>query len=108
LICILLECPPKNLDEHWRAERLVPLFSSIRFCVMAATWTWVKRLHYGSSVECSIVYTPKQKKFRREAEQCQLNAGKQKSPIDREAWLRLVKDWIKLAQAEEFIQILRR
>jgi len=37
-------------------------------------------------------------RFRREAEECELNARKAMRPLDREAWLRLAAKWAKLAQ----------
>jgi len=40
-------------------------------------------------------------RFRRQAEECELNARKAMRPLDREAWLRLAADWAKLAQGIE-------
>jgi len=40
-------------------------------------------------------------KFRREAEECWRNAEQALNPIDREAWLRLAEDWMKLARGED-------
>jgi hypothetical protein len=37
--------------------------------------------------------------FRRQAEECRLQAEKAVSPLDKEAWLRVAGDWIKLAQS---------
>jgi hypothetical protein len=40
-------------------------------------------------------------RFRRQAEECELNARKAMRSLDREAWLRLAADWGKLAQGAE-------
>jgi hypothetical protein len=40
-------------------------------------------------------------RFRHQAEECELNAWKAMRPLDREAWLRLAADWVKLAQGAE-------
>lgn len=41
-------------------------------------------------------------RFRREAEECRELAERAGNPLDKEAWLRLAADWIKLAaNAEE-------
>ena len=40
-------------------------------------------------------------RFRKEAEECRELAEKAISQFDKEAWLRLAADWIKLAQATE-------
>jgi hypothetical protein len=40
-------------------------------------------------------------KCRKEAAECRRAAEKAVSPLDREVWLRLEADWIKLAQAAE-------
>jgi hypothetical protein len=37
-------------------------------------------------------------RFRSEAEECRKLAGKALSQADKEAWLRLAADWIKLAE----------
>jgi hypothetical protein len=39
------------------------------------------------------------KRFREQAEECRQQAEKAKSPLDKEAWLRVAGEWIKLAQA---------
>jgi hypothetical protein len=49
--------------------------------------------------------TPAQK-YRRAAEECQLNAEKAARSADREAWLRLAADWAKLAQSAELNPLL--
>jgi hypothetical protein len=38
-------------------------------------------------------------RFRKQAKECRLQAEKAVSPLDKEAWLRVPGDWIKLAQA---------
>jgi hypothetical protein len=43
-------------------------------------------------------------KYLREAEECRRNAERASRPIDREAWLRLAADWVKLAEGAEFTQ----
>jgi hypothetical protein len=35
--------------------------------------------------------------FRRQAEDCRQQAAKAVSPLDREAWLRVAEEWLKLA-----------
>ncbi|MCK1744850.1 hypothetical protein IVA80_29565 [Bradyrhizobium sp. 139] len=37
-------------------------------------------------------------RFRAEAEECRLQAAEALKPEDKEAWLRLAADWIKLAE----------
>ena len=36
--------------------------------------------------------------FRKEAEECRQQAKKTVDPIDREAWLKLAADWMRLAR----------
>jgi hypothetical protein len=38
-------------------------------------------------------------RYRKQAEECRLQAEKAVSPLDKEAWLRVARDWIKLAQS---------
>jgi hypothetical protein len=40
-------------------------------------------------------------RFRSEAKECRQRAERATSPIDKEAWLRLAEDWIKLAEKTE-------
>jgi hypothetical protein len=40
-------------------------------------------------------------RFRKAAEECREQAERTISQLDKEAWLRLAADWIKLAQAAE-------
>ena len=40
-------------------------------------------------------------KFRREAEECRRNAEQAMNRIDRDAWLGLANDWMKLARSED-------
>jgi hypothetical protein len=40
-------------------------------------------------------------RFRREAGECRRNAEHARNPSDREAWLRLAEDWMKLAYGED-------
>jgi hypothetical protein len=51
--------------------------------------------------------TPAQR-FRREAEQCQINAEEAENPRDQEAWRRLADDWTKLALAAQLNPLLER
>jgi hypothetical protein len=51
--------------------------------------------------------TPAQK-YRREAEECKLNAKRAMGAVDREAWLRLAADWMKLAESAELKPQLER
>ena len=49
-------------------------------------------------------------RYRREAAECELNAGKATNRADREAWERLAEDWMELARAAEanpFMETLR-
>ena len=39
--------------------------------------------------------------FRKEAEECREQAAKAISQLDKDTWLRLAAEWIKLAQAAE-------
>ena len=43
----------------------------------------------------------KTNKFRREAEECRRNAEQAMKPVDRDAWLRVADDWMKLARGED-------
>jgi hypothetical protein len=40
-------------------------------------------------------------RFRKQAEECREQAEKAMSPLDKEAWLRLAGEWIKLAMTAE-------
>jgi hypothetical protein len=40
-------------------------------------------------------------RFRQQAEECRQQAEKAISPLDKEAWLRVAGEWIKLAQSAE-------
>jgi hypothetical protein len=40
-------------------------------------------------------------RLRRQAEECRTQAAKAISPLDKEAWLRVAGDWIKLAQSSD-------
>jgi hypothetical protein len=40
-------------------------------------------------------------RFRRQAEECRQQAERAKSPLNKEAWLRVAAEWIKLAQAAD-------
>jgi hypothetical protein len=40
-------------------------------------------------------------RFRSEAKECRRLAEQATSPIDKQAWLRLAEDWIKLAEETE-------
>jgi hypothetical protein len=45
-------------------------------------------------------------RYRREAEECKLNAQRAIRPIDRDAWLKLAADWMKLAESAELNPML--
>jgi hypothetical protein len=38
-------------------------------------------------------------RFRKQAEECREQAAKALSPLDKEAWLRVAEEWLKLAQS---------
>jgi hypothetical protein len=40
-------------------------------------------------------------KFRKQAEECREQAAKALSPLDKDAWLRVANDWLKLALSAE-------
>jgi hypothetical protein len=40
-------------------------------------------------------------KFRKQADECRQQAEKAISPLDKEAWLRVAGEWIKLAMSVE-------
>jgi hypothetical protein len=40
-------------------------------------------------------------RFRKQAGECREQAAKAVSPLDKEAWLRVAEDWIKLAMSVE-------
>jgi hypothetical protein len=49
----------------------------------------------------SVMTETDAQRFRKDAQECREQAEKAISPLDKEAWLRLAADWIKLAQAAE-------
>jgi hypothetical protein len=40
-------------------------------------------------------------RFRKHAEECREQAAKAISPLDKEAWLRVAEEWLKLASSVE-------
>ena len=38
-------------------------------------------------------------RFRKQAEECREQAAKAVNPIDKEAWLRLAEEWLKMASS---------
>jgi hypothetical protein len=40
-------------------------------------------------------------RFRKQAEECREQAAKAISPLDKEAWLRVAEEWLKLASSVE-------
>jgi hypothetical protein len=40
-------------------------------------------------------------RFRKQAEECREQAAKVVSPLDKEAWLRVAEEWLKLALSVE-------
>jgi len=40
-------------------------------------------------------------RFRKQAEECREQAAKAVSPLDKEAWLRVAEEWLKLALSTE-------
>jgi hypothetical protein len=40
-------------------------------------------------------------RFRKQAEECREQAAKALSPLDKEAWLRVAEEWLKLALAAD-------
>jgi hypothetical protein len=40
-------------------------------------------------------------KYRKQAEECRQLAAKAVSPVDKEAWLRVAEEWLKLATSAE-------
>ena len=40
-------------------------------------------------------------RYRKQAEECRQQARKAVSPLDKEAWLRVAEEWLKLAQSNE-------
>jgi hypothetical protein len=38
-------------------------------------------------------------RFRKQAEECRSSAAKAVNPIDKEAWLRLAEEWLKVASS---------
>ena len=49
----------------------------------------------------SVMTETDAQRFRKDAQECREQAEKAISQLDKEAWLRLAADWIKLAQAAE-------
>ena len=59
-----------------------------------------------SSLVCDIVIAgamaeTEAERFRKEAEECIREAERAISPLDRESWLRMAKQWSKLAKEAE-------
>jgi hypothetical protein len=46
-------------------------------------------------------------RYRREAEECRQNAERALKPVDREAWLQIAADWLKLAEGAELTRRLK-
>jgi hypothetical protein len=40
-------------------------------------------------------------RFRKQADECREQAAKAISPLDKEAWLRVAEEWLKLALSKE-------
>ena len=40
-------------------------------------------------------------KYRKQAEECRQQAAKAVSPVDKEAWLRVAEEWLKLTSSAE-------
>jgi hypothetical protein len=40
-------------------------------------------------------------RFRKQAEECREQAARRSTPLDKEAWLRVAEDWLKLASSAE-------
>ena len=47
-------------------------------------------------------------KYRERAEECRIMAGKALSPLDKEAWLQLAADWLRMVQMAEQREDQRR
>ena len=47
-------------------------------------------------------------KYRERAEECRIMAGKAFSPLDKEAWLQLAADWLRMVQMAEQREDQRR
>jgi hypothetical protein len=56
--------------------------------------------------EAHSVNETRAERYRAEANECRLLAEKAASPIDKEAWLRLANDWLKLADG--IVKVPRR
>jgi hypothetical protein len=51
--------------------------------------------------ECAMSHDPEAARFRKQAEESREQAAKAISPVDKEAWLRLAEEWLKLALSTE-------
>jgi hypothetical protein len=76
-------------------------------------WLSMREVEYAYEWGLSMSMMPdiQTNKFRREAEECGRNAKQAMNPKDRDAWLRLADDWMKLARGEDLrikIVTLRR
>jgi len=49
----------------------------------------------------SVAMSDDAARFRKQAEECRDQAAKAISPIDKEAWLRVAEEWLKLALSAE-------
>jgi hypothetical protein len=49
----------------------------------------------------SVVMSDDAARFRKQAEEAREHASRAHSPLDKEAWLRVAEEWIKLAQSAE-------
>jgi hypothetical protein len=70
--------------------------SPAMYLVMAGQLLVISRVYYPSAMAETDA-----ERFRKEAEDCRVLAEKASSPIDKEWWLRLAAEWLKLAQEAE-------
>ena len=64
-------------------------------------WASAGFLYEDPSVSGVLMTENDVQRFRSEAKECRRLAEQATSPIDKQAWLRLAEDWIKLAEETE-------
>jgi hypothetical protein len=52
-----------------------------------------------TSVHYPVAMSDDSARFRKQAEECRAQAAKAVNPIDKEAWLRLAGEWLKMASS---------
>jgi hypothetical protein len=90
-------------DEHHRAQRrhfhlAAAEIAAASCCPWASICASAGFLYHDPSVSGVVMTETDVERFRSEAQECRQLAERTINPVDKEAWLRLAEDWIKLAE----------